>query len=113
MPTLRLPFLRKPLTGLAIGLTGLGASAATLEVHIRDYAFLPAELVVQVGDTVRWTNDEKRTSHSVVLLIDGQAQESERFFPEESWSHVFDRPGRIEYRCGPHPEMRGAIVVRP
>ncbi len=113
MAPARLPFLRKPLTGLAIGLTGLGAAAETVEVHIRDYAFQPAEVVVRVGDTVRWTNDEKRTSHSVVLSVDGRALESERFFPDESWSHVFEVPGRIPYRCGPHPEMQGVVVVKP
>lgn len=50
-------------------------------------------------------------SHSV--LFNATGEESERFFPGERWSRKFDEPGRFEYRCGPHPEMQGVIVVEP
>jgi plastocyanin len=32
-------------------------------------------------------------------------------FPDESWPRRFDKAGRYEYHCGPHPEMKGSIVV--
>jgi plastocyanin len=32
-------------------------------------------------------------------------------FPEESWERRFEKAGRYEYHCGPHPEMKGLIVV--
>jgi plastocyanin len=87
------------------------ASAQTVhEVVIRDYRFEPAEVQARVGGTVRWTNDEKRTSHSVIFPAEG-GLESVRMFPGESWERRFDKPGRYEYRCGPHPEMRGTVVV--
>ena len=79
-------------------------------VSMRDYKFEPAELRVKTGDTVRWTNDEKRVSHSV-LFLGPDGFESERMFPGESYARTFDKPGRHEYTCGPHPEMKGLIVV--
>jgi len=82
----------------------------TLEIHIQAYRYEPPELTVQVGDTVRWVNREKRTSHSILFPAEG-GLESERIFPDEHWERRFDRPGRYEYRCGPHPEMKGIIVV--
>ncbi len=83
---------------------------AQAEVVIRDYKFDPAELRVKVGTTVRWTNQEKRTSHSVLFLGPG-GFESERLFPDESWQRTFDKPGSYPYSCGPHPEMQGRVEV--
>ncbi len=85
------------------------ASAAEHQVVVEKYAFSPMELRIKRGDTVTWTNNEKRVSHSVLLL--GRSEESERFFPGEKWSRVFPETGRFEYRCGPHPEMLGVVIV--
>lgn len=79
------------------------------EIAVEKYMFTPSELTIRKGETVTWINREKRVSHSVVFL--GSGEESERFFPDERWSRRFDTPGRYEYRCGPHPEMLGTIVV--
>ena len=38
--------------------------------------------------------------------------ESERMFPDESWQREFLKAGRYDYTCGPHPEMKGAVIVR-
>lgn len=83
---------------------------AQAEVVIRDYKFDPAELRVKPGTTVKWTNQEKRTSHSV-LFLGPDGFESERLFPDESWQRTFDKPGSYPYSCGPHPEMRGRVEV--
>lgn len=80
------------------------------EVSIREYRYEPAEVRIRVGDSVRWTNHEKRTSHSVLFAAEG-GLESERMFPDESWTRRFEKAGRYEYRCGPHPEMKGVVVV--
>jgi plastocyanin len=79
-------------------------------VSIRDYRFSPEILSIKAGDTVRWINLEKRSSHSI--LFDGaETIESERLFPGEVWSRHFDVPGKFQYHCGPHPEMFGMIEV--
>ena len=83
----------------------------TVEVGIENYKFLPPEVTIRAGDTVKWTNREKRTSHSVVFPQEG-GLESERMFPDESWQREFLKAGRYDYTCGPHPEMKGAVIVR-
>ena len=81
-------------------------------VTIKEYTFTPATVTVKVGGTVTWLNDEKRTSHSV-WFKEPPADESERFFPGETWSRTFDKPGTYTYGCGPHPEMHGVVEVVP
>lgn len=94
-----------------LALCGSLAGAQTVyEVNIRDYRFAPAEVRIKAGDSVRWLNGEKRTSHSVVFPAEG-GLESERMFPGESWQRRFVRSGRHDYQCGPHPEMKGVVVV--
>lgn len=94
-----------------LALFSLSALAQTVvEVRIEDYKYVPSEVTIKVGDSLRWINREKRTSHSVVFPAEG-GLESERMFPEETWVRRFDKAGRYEYHCGPHPEMKGLIVV--
>ncbi len=83
--------------------------ASVVAVEIRDYKFTPGTLTIKPGATVRWTNAEKRTSHSVQFSEAGF--HSERLFPEETWEHKFDKPGRYPYVCDPHAEMTGLIIV--
>jgi len=89
---------------------GGAAAQQTLEVTIREYRFEPAELRIKAGDTVKWVNREKRTSHSVLFPAEN-GLESERLFPQESWQRTFTQPGTYGYRCGPHEEMHGLVVV--
>ncbi len=84
--------------------------ADTAEVIIREYQYQPAELVIPAGTTVKWINDEKRVSHSI-LFAGPDGFESERIFPGESWERTFDQPGSYPFSCGPHPEMHGIITV--
>lgn len=81
-----------------------------VEVGIQDYKFTPAQLRIKTGTTVRWTNLEKRTSHSV-LFPGPDGFEGERLFPGDAWQHRFDKAGVFVYSCGPHPEMKGQIEV--
>lgn len=86
------------------------AANGVAEVRIENYKFDPPELKVKAGATVKWVNHEKRASHSVIWLGPG-GFESERMFPGESYQRKFDRPGTYPYSCGPHPEMKGLVVV--
>lgn len=84
-----------------------GARDGVHVVTMYKYNFCPRELTVKVGETVRWVNVDKRTSHSVI--IDGES-ESDRAFPEEVIEFTFTVPGPPEeYLCGPHWERRGMI----
>lgn len=84
--------------------------AATHEVRIIKYTFEPAEIHAKAGDAVRWKSYEKRGYHTVLFKAEG-LPESEYLFPDESWTREFTKPGRYPYECGPHPEMKGVVVV--
>ncbi|HXF65307.1 MAG TPA: cupredoxin domain-containing protein [Burkholderiales bacterium] len=85
------------------------AAQAAVEVKIEKNAFVPERIAVKPGAIVRWTNAERRTTHSILFPAEGL--ESERLLPGESWERRFDRPGVHPYTCGPHPEMKGVVVV--
>ena len=103
--TLVASFVLASLVGMS-----LSASAQTVSVLIRDYKFEPAVIEIKVGQTVKWTNGEKRANHSI-LFQGPSGFESDRLFPGESWERRFDKPGTYLYVCGPHPEMTGKVVV--
>ncbi|MBK9135155.1 MAG: cupredoxin domain-containing protein [Betaproteobacteria bacterium] len=98
---LSLAALARPITA--------AADATIVDVEIKGNLFVPETVTVRAGTTVRWTNKERRTTHSV--LFPAERLESERMLPDEQWSRRFDAPGRHPYTCGPHPEMKGLVVV--
>ena len=90
---------------------GLVAHAGdTVVVSIDKMKFEPQHLMIKPGTTVKWVNNERRNNHSVQFPKE-EYLESERFFPGESWSRTFDKPGLYPYTCGPHPEMNGVVEV--
>lgn len=95
---------------LLLILCGSLAAQTVHEISIREYRFDPQEVRLKAGDAVRWQNAEKRTSHSVVFPAEG-GLESERMFPGEAWERRFEQRGRYDYQCGPHPEMKGVVLV--
>ncbi len=103
------PYLKRVPGFLALVLVSAFAQQ-TVEVTIQDYRFLPAEVRIKAGDTVKWINREKRTSHSVLFAAEN-GLESERMFPQEHWQRTFAQPGSYSYRCGPHEEMKGLVLV--
>lgn len=104
--------VRRTIGVLAIALLASLANAQVVEVRMQGEQFVPAQLSVRAGTTVRWVNAEKRTSHSLIFPEEGTA-ETDRLFPGESWQRTFDRPGRYPYVCGPHPSMQGVLIVTP
>lgn len=87
------------------------AGAETVIVEVKDSKYGTEQpLVVKVGTTVKWLNVEKRQYHSVWFEEEG-LEPGEYFFPEESVERTFDKPGTYRYRCEPHEDMFGTIVV--
>jgi len=80
-------------------------------VFIKDFKFIPQEITIKPGQTLRWENREKRQYHSVWFEALGEAEPEDYLFPEDSYARSFDRPGVYPYRCGPHPEMTGTVTV--
>jgi LPXTG-motif cell wall-anchored protein len=83
-------------------------AAATENVTISDFQFTPAQITVQQGDTVTWTN-EGPTAHSATAS-DGSF-DTGIFSAGGSRSHTFDEAGTFAYICTPHPNMHGTVVV--
>lgn len=66
-------------------------------------------LMVSLGTTVTWTNDDPAMPHTVTA-VDGTF-DSGLLQPGQSWSHTFDAPGEFEYFCTLHPWMRAKLMV--
>ena len=83
---------------------------AVTDVRIANFAFAPANIIVDVGTTVTWTNDDS-VPHTVTS-DDGDELNSELLNPGDTFSHTFDEPGAYSYHCTPHPNMLGLVTVR-
>ena len=83
-------------------------TATTALISIKNRRFLPSVIAAQVGDTVKWTNEDS-VPHTVV----GIELNSARLAPGESYQAVVTKAGTIDYTCGIHPDMKGQIKVQP
>jgi len=77
-------------------------------VKIDNFTFNPPRLLVKLGTTVVWINqdDIPHTVASTTKLFRSKALDTEDHF-----SFTFSTPGVYEYFCSLHPHMRGTIVV--
>jgi len=80
-------------------------------VVIKDFKFIPQDVRIKPGQTIRWENQEKRQYHSVWFEALGEEEPEDYLFPDDSYERRFDATGSFTYRCGPHPEMIGSITV--
>lgn len=96
---------------ISLSFSTVSVFAETVIIEIRDDQYGTQQpLTVKTGTTVKWVNREKRQYHSVWFEAEG-FPEPEYIFPEESWERTFDKPGTYPYRCEPHEEMSGTIIV--
>jgi plastocyanin len=83
------------------------AEPELVEVEIENFRFVPAEVTVRVGDTVRWSI----ASGTHTTTADGAVWSSPAMASAESFAWTFDTPGTFGYFCAIHPGMRGTITV--
>ena len=108
--------LRNILIHLFAGVLAMSGTALAGEVHeviTLKYKFVPAEITIKAGDTVRWVNTERRAYHNVWFRDLGEKPVGE-FFPGETFEKAFDKPGDYHYVCEPHEEgrdMKGIVHV--
>ena len=81
---------------------------ATTTVELpKSYRFAPPAIVVQVGDTVTWTNHDDFT-HNVTFP--GEPALTMR--PGESITRALPTAGTFAYQCSLHPrDMNGSVTV--
>lgn len=90
--------------------TGTTAST-TNKIAIKDYMFSPAAVMVRVGTTVTWTNQDS-VSHTVTAdNPSSDAPSSMDIAQGQSYSFTFKKAGTYTYHCFPHPYMHGSVQV--
>jgi len=98
------------LLSLFLLLTGTVYAETKHDIGIKKFKFTPAEITIKQGDTIRWTNNEKRQYHSVWFEKLGDP-EPDYLFPGDFYEKTFNDIGDFPYRCGPHPKMTGLVHV--
>lgn len=99
--------------GCAAGSTS-GSPVATSTVDLPpSYKFAPTAIVIRVGTTVTWMNDDHFT-HSVQFLDGGLPGTPMVMDPGGTATFLFDHPGVFRYQCHLHPQnMQGIVTVNP
>ena len=82
-----------------------------LIVVIKDFKFIPQEITIKKGQILRWENREKRQYHSVWFEMLDEEEPADYLFPDDVYEREFTQVGSFRYRCGPHPEMTGIVLV--
>ena len=85
------------------------ASSSPGTVRIVQFAFVAADLDVEAGSRITWTNEDP-TPHTVTA--EARAFDSLQLEPGESFSTMLEQPGDYRYRCEIHPTMTGTVHVR-
>jgi plastocyanin len=101
--------------GLLLCIVNGGAVAAVHEVRLVDHSFVPAQLTIERGDTVRWRN-ESTFSHNVVA-DGGQFSSGRPSSVGWTFEHTFTTSGENPYHCAPHGGpgglgMSGRVTVK-
>ena len=78
------------------------------QVVISGFEFIPAEIEVQLGDTITWVNKDV-VPHNVIDIESLQVVTPD-LMQNEKFSYVVRRA--MSYKCGFHPSMKGQVIVR-
>lgn len=84
-----------------------GSSGDVVDVTIDNFSFDESTVSVEVGDVVRWTNEQSVT-HTVTSgddLFDATLSSG------ATLGFTFDEPGSFPYFCAIHPSMTGTVEV--
>jgi plastocyanin len=84
-----------------------GPSAA---VDIKDYAYMPKDLMVSRGTTVTWTNLDS-DDHTVTSSTSSGPLKSATLKKGGTYSYTFTRSGTYNYYCALHPGMKASVMV--
>lgn len=94
-------------TGSEAGQNDSAAKTEVIDVEIRDFKYIPQNLTVKVGQTVRWTNYDS-ARHDVV----GSGIKSEYLEKGETFNYAFEKEGTYQYICTLHPWMEGEVIAQ-
>ena len=87
---------------------GVSAGGEAASVIIKNFKFVPSEIKVKAGTKITWRNEDS-VAHTVESK-DGTLT-SDNLESGDTVTFTFDKPGRIDYICGIHPSMKGAVII--
>jgi plastocyanin len=96
------------LVGVIVCLGAAAVAFAVTEVQIRDFEFVPANVVIMKGENVKWTNAGQvlHTSTS-----DTGKWNSGDLSHGQSFEFTFNDTGSFAYHCNYHITMKGTVRV--
>jgi plastocyanin len=111
---------------LAFALVGIGAAllgnasgaTANAVVKIVDFRFVPGELTIPEGGTVRWVwSSRNKKPHDVYLAaapagVRKGSYSSRRAVKNAEFKRTFKTPGTYDFLCSVHPGMHLEVTVR-
>jgi len=99
--------VRSILPAVILAITGWSAGAATTNVVIKDFAFSPPSVSINVNDSVNWnwTGNSHTTTSSTGLWDSGVHNAG------ASFTHTFGTAGNFPYFCAVHTFMLGSVTV--
>lgn len=90
------------------------APPPAIKVSQKDAQFSPRMVVVTVGQSVEFLNDEDRPiEHNVFSNSPAKRFDLGLYGPGQSKSVVFDKPGAVSLFCSIHRYMDGVVFVSP
>ena len=90
-------------------LAPVARAAASQSVQIKGFKYSPVTVTVNVGDTIRWTNQD--TAPHTATADDGSF-DTGNLDKGDSGTESFDKAGTFDYICTIHPSMKAKVVVR-
>lgn len=94
--------------------TQFDAPRAPIIVSQKGAQFAPSLIVVPVGSTVSFANDEETAiEHNVYSKSDAKPFDLGLYKPGISRDVTFDKPGPVHLMCSIHKQMNGHIFVSP
>jgi plastocyanin len=88
--------------------TGTPGPGGVVDVAIIDESFVPANITIAAGTTVRWTHRDGDDTHTVTSP---GAFNSGNLHNGDVFQWTFSAPGRFDYFCAFHSEMQGSVTV--
>jgi plastocyanin len=110
VPAATAPRIATPAVMVATAASPGPATAGGTAIRVADFAFSPPALMIQVGESVTWTNNDS-VPHTTTS--DTGVWDSGPLQPGASFSQTFASAGSFTYHCMIHPFMTGSIVVLP
>jgi plastocyanin len=93
---------------LSLGLS-VSAQAATVQITMENLVVSPAEAQAKVGDTVELVNKDIFAHTATARNGDFDVTMP----PKKTVTMVLKKPGKVEYYCRFHPNMKAVLNIAP